>query len=233
MSNSASKLPILFLAASFVIAAACGPKSVNSDAVTALGNYVAAAKADAGAAAAGEGSLYVSQGRRMDLFRDFKARHVNDIVTIRVVESTLASTSADAKTSKDSSVSAQFPNFMGLEKKIKELPTLVDATSSSSFEGAGSTSRSTNLQTNVSARVTDVLPNGYLVIEGVREVRVNNENQLITITGVVRPEDISAGNVVLSSAVAQMSIRLQGKGLVSQPLNPGWLYRILNVVLPF
>jgi flagellar L-ring protein precursor FlgH len=85
----------------------------------------------------------------------------------------------------------------------------------------------------VSARVVDVLPNGYLVVEGAREVRLNNENQTITITGVVRPVDISQNNEVLSSAIAQMSVKVQGKGLVSQPLNPGWLFKILNGILPF
>ena len=233
MSLTTKIMPVLFLTAAIGVTAGCKPKSVNSDAVVALGNYVAEAKADSTALTAGEGSLYVNQGRRADLFRDFKARDRNDMVTIRVVESTLASTSADAKTSKDSSMKAEIPNFFGLENKIKELPSLVDAKSSSSFEGAGSTSRSTNLQTSVSARVVDVLPNGYLVVEGVREVRVNNENQLVTISGMVRPEDISPGNVVLSSAVAQMSVRVQGKGLVSQPLKPGWLFKILNGIMPF
>jgi flagellar L-ring protein precursor FlgH len=79
----------------------------------------------------------------------------------------------------------------------------------------------------------DVLPNGYLVVEAVREVRLNNETQTVYLTGVVRPEDISRNNVVLSSAVAQMTVRVQGRGIVSEPLKPGWLYKILNGILPF
>jgi flagellar L-ring protein precursor FlgH len=71
------------------------------------------------------------------------------------------------------------------------------------------------------------------VVEGKREIHVNNENQSIYLTGIVRPEDISSGNVVASSAIAQMSVRLQGKGVVSQPIKPGWLYKILNNILPF
>jgi flagellar L-ring protein precursor FlgH len=89
------------------------------------------------------------------------------------------------------------------------------------------------LQTSLTARVIDVLPNGYLVVEGMREIRVNNENQGVYLTGVVRPADISPGNVVLSSAVAQMTVRVQGRGVVSQPIMPGWLYKILNNILPF
>jgi len=214
-------------------AAACGPKAVHSDAAEALGAYVSDAAKEQPAAPSAEGSLWVSSGRRSDLFRDFRARDVNDIVTIRVVESTLASSSADAKSSKDSSVSAEIDALFGLENSIKELPNLVGGTSSSTYEGKGSTTRETTLQTTLSARVVEVLPNGYLVVEGAREVRVNNENQTVVLTGVVRPDDLSRGNVVLSSAVAQMSVRVQGRGIVSQPLKPGWLYRIMSGILPF
>ena len=128
---------------------------------------------------------------------------------------------------------AGFDALFGAEKKIKELPSLVSGKADSSYEGKGSTSRTTTLQTNMTARVIDVLPNGNLVVEGMREVRVNNENQVLYITGVVRPVDISRNNVVLSSSVAQMAVRVQGRGVVSQPLRPGWLYRILMGVMPF
>ncbi len=180
-------------------AGACGPKSVGSEAIAALGTYVSEASAGQEAPSSGEGSLWVNHGRGSNLFRDFKAREVNDIVTIRVVETTLASTSADAKTSKDSSVSAEIGNLAGLERRIKELPNLVNAKSSSSFEGAGSTSRSTSLRTNLAARVVKVLPNGYLVVEGVREIRLNNENQTIFVTGVVREREdaIEARDIAL------------------------------------
>ena len=90
----------------------------------------------------------------------------------------------------------------------------------------------TALSTTISARVKDVLPNGYLVLEGVREVQLNDENQTVYITGVVRPEDITASNMVSSSSVAELAVRVEGRGTVSQPLRPGWLYRILSM-LPF
>jgi flagellar L-ring protein FlgH len=181
----------------------------------------------------GEGSLWTNNGYRTDLFRDLKARYVNDVVTIRVVETTQAVASADAKNSKDTKATAGFDNLFGAEKLINELPTMVSGSSNSSFEGKGSTSRETTLETNLTARVIEVLPNGYLVVEGKREVRVNNENQSVYLTGVVRPEDINPRNVVYSSAVAQMSVRVQGRGAVSKPINPGWLYKILTGILPF
>jgi len=235
VSNIHTRLSYLScLALLLAPATGCKPKSVStSEAANALSAYVAEAKNPIHAETHAEGSLWVDHSQRSDLVRDFRARELNDSVTIRVVETTVASTSADAKTTKDSEMSTQIDNLFGLENNIKELPNLVNGKSSSAFKGAGSTSRTSSLVTNVSARVVDVLPNGYLVVEGAREVRLNNENQTITIAGIVRPVDISQNNVVLSSAISQMSVKVQGKGLVSQPLNPGWLFKILNGILPF
>ncbi len=182
---------------------------------------------------AAEGSLWTSNGYFSSLYRDPKARFVNDMVTIVVSENTQAVASADAKTTRDTANSANFDNLFGIEKKISELPNLLSGKSSSSFTGTGETSRATTLQTTLSARVVDVLPNGYLVVEGFRELRVNNENQSVYLTGVIRPEDIALNNTIPSAAVAQMSVRVQGKGVVSQPTKPGWLYRILTGILPF
>jgi flagellar L-ring protein precursor FlgH len=162
-----------------------------------------------------------------------KARHVNDVVTIRVYETTQAVASADAINSRETSASAGFDHLFGAEKLVSELPNLVGGESSSSFEGSGSTSRATTLQTNLTARVVDVLPNGYLVVEGMREINVNNESQSVYLTGVVRPQDIDSNNTVYSSAVAQMKVSVEGRGVVSQPIKPGWLFRILNGIMPF
>jgi flagellar L-ring protein precursor FlgH len=72
-----------------------------------------------------------------------------------------------------------------------------------------------------------------LVVEGKREIRVNNENQSVVLLGIVRPNDINKSNMVPSSAIAQMSVHVQGRGTVSQPIKPGWLYKILTGILPF
>jgi len=211
----------------------CGPKKVPMTAASGLGAYVTEASAQAVPPQSSEGSLWVAQGANSNLFRDFKARQVNDVVTILVAETTSANATADAANSKNSTASIGMNSLFGLEKKIKELPNLVDGKSNMTFQGNGSTMRATTLTTAMTARVKGVLPNGYLVIEGVREIRVNNENQTIYLTGVVRPEDINARNVVLSSAIAQMEVRVQGRGVVSQPLKPGLLYRILSGIFPF
>lgn len=213
--------------------AGCGPKAARVTDPTDLGAYVASAKAQPTPAPTAEGSLWVNNGRRSDLFSDFRAREINDVVTVVVNESVQALASADSQSTKATDATLGFDHLFGMEKKIKELPTLVSGKSSADFKGTGSTSRTTTLQANLTARVIDVLPNGNLVIEGVREIRVNHENQTLYITGVVRPADISRYNTVPSAAVGQMAVRVQGRGLVSEPLKPGWLYRILTGVLPF
>ncbi len=211
----------------------CTKTTVQVKDPTNLKDYIETAKMRSLEEERAEGSLWSNSGRQSDLFRDLKAYNIDDIVTIWVSESTQALASADASNSRNTSASAGFDNLFGLEKSISELPTMVSGKSKSSFEGKGSTSRQTTLAANLTARVVDVLPNGYLVVEGMREIRVNNENQSLYLSGVVRPEDISPNNIVSSSAVAQMSVRLEGRGVVSQPIKPGWLYKILNGILPF
>jgi flagellar L-ring protein precursor FlgH len=125
------------------------------------------------------GSLWTSSGQYSNLFRDMKARYVNDVVTIRVLESTQAVSSASASNNRKSGMSAGIDQLAGLQDGVKELPELVSASGQISFNGQGATNRATQLQTTLTARVVDVLPNGYLVVEGRREVRVNNENQMV------------------------------------------------------
>lgn len=224
---------LFILSSVLFLTVGCGPKTVKTGSIAALEKYVTEAKQPVSPDGRSDGSLWVNSAQRSDLFRDPKARDINDMVTIRVIESTAASAVANAQNSKNASAQTSVNNLFGLENKIKELPSLVNAKTNNSYEGKGSTSRVTSVQTNLAARVVDVLPNGYLVVEGVKEIRLNNETQSVFLTGVVRPEDISRDNVILSSDVAQMTVRLQGKGVVSQTLKPGWLYSLLNGILPF
>ena len=98
------------------------------------------------------------------------------------------------------------------------------------FEGAGGTTRTTELTTMVTARVAEVLPNGDLVVEGIREIEINGDRTIVVLTGVVRPADIKPGNVVLSPQVGQLRIRSISKGLIKDSLEPGWLITVLNKV---
>ena len=167
------------------------------------------------------------------LMGDFRARHVNDLVTVRVIESIAAAGTADSSLSKSSAGSASVDKLFGLESK---LPTLIDPTdlvgtsSDTKFAGGGTTTRSGELTATMTARVAEVLPNGDLVLEGAREIDINGDRQIVVLTGVVRPSDVTPANTVLSTQIGQLSIRYFGRGLIRDNLKPGWLIRILNKI---
>jgi flagellar L-ring protein precursor FlgH len=130
---------------------------------------------------------------------------------------------------------------LGWEGKIGELGLPADfdneamfkASLTNSFDGSGQTSRNETMSASITARVIEVAPNGNLFIRGARKVRVNNETQYITLTGLVRPADISPDNTVLSSYIAEASIEYTGSGPVSDKQRPGWLMRAVDFVWPF
>jgi flagellar L-ring protein FlgH len=167
------------------------------------------------------------------LLPDLRARHVNDLVTVRVVESISALGSADSSLDKNSNASASLTSLFGLESKY---PGWLDPTSlaalatNTTFSGGGSTTRTGELSATLSARVVEVLPNGDLALEGVREVDINGDIQILVLSGVVRTADIGPGNVVPSTAVGQMRIRYFGRGLIKDNLKPGWVVRVLNKI---
>jgi len=168
-----------------------------------------------------------------NLGSDFRARDVNDLVTIQVVESITASGTADTALGKKSTNAASLGKLFGLETK---LPSMLDATnlaspsSSSNFAGSGSTSRSGALTAVMTARVVEVLPNGDLVLEGAREIDINGDRQVVVLTGVVRRVDLAPDNSVTSTRVGQLRIRYFGNGLIKDSIKPGWLARILNKI---
>jgi len=167
------------------------------------------------------------------LFADLRARRVNDLVTVRVVENITASGSADSALDKKSNAAASVTNLFGAETKF---PGWLDATSlaalgtNTGFTGSGTTNRAGSLSAVITTRVIEVLPNSDLVLEGIREVDINGDRQFIVLSGIVRAADIGPGNVVPSTAVGQMQIRYFGKGLIKDNLKPGWIIRGLNKV---
>jgi flagellar L-ring protein FlgH len=164
---------------------------------------------------------------------DKRARRLNDLVTIRVVESISASGTADANLSKDSEAHLGLPNFFGLENKLPssmDPANLINSNSNTKFTGGGATNRAGELTAVLTARVAEVLPNGDLVLEGAREIAINGDRQMIVLTGVVRPADILPNNTVLSTQIGQFSVRYFGNGLIKDSLKPGFLVRFLNKI---
>jgi flagellar L-ring protein precursor FlgH len=174
-------------------------------------------------------SLYSAASPNLYLFRDLKARNVNDIITINVVESSTATNSANTSTQKKGDVSAAAPSLFG----IKTPANLLQASSGLDFTGTGATTRTGQLSASISARVSQVLPSGDLAIEGTKQMTINGEHQMLKVRGTIRQFDIAPNNVVLSTAIANMEVVFDGKGIVSDANKPALLSRIFKYILPF
>jgi flagellar L-ring protein precursor FlgH len=175
----------------------------------------------------------MSWGWMNGLALDTRARNVNDILTIRVIENISGAGSADAALSKESEGSASIMSLFGLETKVPSpinLGSLLGGKSATDFQGNGTTTRQGVLTAMMTARVAEVLPSGDMVIEGVREIDINGDRQILVLTGVVRPADVGPSNVVLSPSVGQLRIRYFGQGLMRDNLRPGFLIRLINKI---
>lgn len=202
---------------------------------SALDQFVEAAhRRAASMGVASPGSLYSGPAVLSDMAIDLKARNIDDVVTIVVNEQASAVSTGQTKTSRASSANAAVTSLAGTLPAAGKLANLANANSTVTLNGDGTTSRQTTLTTTITARVSDVLPNGYLVIEGHRSVIVNSENQVVTLRGVVRPADLSNANTVASSSIAQMELKIDGRGVVNDAIHrPNFIYRLLLGLLPF
>lgn len=187
-------------------------------------------------APATKGSLWTE--RKGGLFYDMKARHVGDILTVAIFERASASKQAETSTGRKNSASADISKFFGLEKKLGKLNGAIDPTNligtsyENDFKGSGKTSRKEDLVATLTTQVLELLPNGNLRIEGGKTVTVNRESQLIQLTGIVRPSDVSPGNVVDSMNILDARISYTGEGVISDKQGQGWLTRILDLAWP-
>ncbi len=183
------------------------------------------------------GSLWTE--RQGGLFGDNKGAHVGDIITVAIFERASASQEATTETGRQSSTSAGLSSLFGLEKNIATINGAIDpaallgAKYSSDFSGSGKTSRKEDLVATLSTQVVEVLPNSNLRIHGSKTVTVNNEDQVVSLAGVVRSSDISSGNIVNSKNILDARISYTGKGVISDKQKQGWLVRLLDNVWPF
>jgi flagellar L-ring protein precursor FlgH len=179
------------------------------------------------------GSVWTPTALFSDLSSDLRARRVGDIVTILVREKASAVSSGTVKTQRNSSLQASISAAGGITRPTGPLVNLAKAGTSSALDGQGATTRDTTLTASISTVVTQVLPNGSLVIQGTKNVKINTENQVLGLRGIVRPVDLSAGNIVSSDRVAQMDLQVNGKGVVGDSVKrPFILYRLLMDILP-
>lgn len=183
------------------------------------------------------GAIWVPGSRQF--FKDSRAHAVGDIVTITVEETASASSKAATGASRSHDQQSGILGLLNLGSKLvnRGIPLasngLVDTTSDRSFTGNGNTTRQDTLSGNIAAVVTQVMPNGLMVIRGQREVLVNYEKQIMTLQGIIRQEDITSVNTISSQKIAEARIAYSGNGLVDEAQTPQYGVRLLDKVLPF
>lgn len=175
-----------------------------------------------------------------NLYSDQVARKPGDLITILVKETTSVTDDQKTSTSRENDIDAQVkmlpetsrvPSVQG-SSTIGALPGVTLA-SSKEFEGAGKYTAKGEMRAVITGRVTDVLDNGNLVVEGRRTVRVNNDSKTIVVSGVIRTADVRSDNTVASEKLHNFQVAIEGEGPLSRAQQEGWLARLFDVVWPF
>lgn len=173
-------------------------------------------------------------------FNDQRASRVGDILTVNVAITDSARLDNESERSRDNNEGFRLNALFGLESVLSNaLPAdasadaLVNLDSDSGSEGSGSIDREEQIDTTIAAVVTQILPNGNMVIEGRQEVRVNFEKRELIVAGVVRPEDIASDNTIESSKIAEARISYGGQGHISDVQQPRYGQQVMDILLPF
>ena len=211
------------------------PAQAAPAAASPLDRYVAEASTrPSDANLASPGSIWSPSSRLADAARDLRASQVDDIVTIVVSEQSTATATGATKTARTSKTSNSVTALAGLTRATGPFANLAGASGATSLDGQGTTSRQTTMTTTLTARVVAVLPNGNLVLAAAKDVQINSEHQEVVVRGVIRPTDLGADNQVNSDRLAQLEVRVNGKGVVNDAVRrPFFLYRLLLGLLPF
>jgi flagellar L-ring protein FlgH len=170
-------------------------------------------------------------------FKDQRAHQIGDILTIKVNFTDQANITNETQRSRKNSETSTVNDFFGLKKLPvlnSPLPvTMFDGASDASSDGKGSVARQEQLVTNVAGVVTQMLPNGNMVVEGKQEIRVNFELRELIVAGIIRPEDIESDNTIDSAKIAQARIAYGGRGQITDVQQPRYGQQVLDVLLPF
>lgn len=175
-----------------------------------------------------DGAIFQA-GQQMELFSDLKARRVGDVLTIVLNESITGSKAAVTKTTKTTATANTGPTILGRSITHNGVPIL-DTTlnGSNTFDGEGSSTQSNSLAGSLTVTVMEVKANGNLVVQGDKTLKLNQGDEFVRLSGVVRPADIATNNTVTSDKLADARISYSGKGAVAQANSMGWLARFFN-----
>lgn len=164
-----------------------------------------------------------------NIFEDIRANRVGDTITVLLEEQTAASKSASTNTAKSSAIALQDPTVFGRTPSNGGNPFANNSVDSSTeFAGSGDTSQSNSLSGSITVTVVDVLPNGNLFIRGRKSLTLNQGSEDITVTGIIRPIDITPENTINSGQIADAKITYGGEGMIAESNSAGWLTRFFN-----
>jgi len=182
---------------------------------SALNAYIERVRAHSAEETRTPGSLWSDSGTLARLSTDVKAVHLYDVVQIVVSETLAAETDGGVKNSRASSANAAITALFGAIKSSNALQNLLGQNATSALTAQGQSTTNSSLATAFGGEVVDVLPNGMLVVEAVRQLTFSQQTQLIKLRGLVRPEDVNASNQVQSSAMTDLELEVTGKGIIN------------------
>ena len=193
-----------------------------------LSEYIARVKGTVLASPA-PGSLWSPDSPFADLASDYKARRVNDVVIVNIVEQTSSTNNGAIKSARTFSANSGLTGLFGQVKASNALQNLASPSSANNLSGQAQASSSSTLQTTIAGTVVAVLPNGYLVIEAQRKEAVDNQQQTLTLRGVIRPGDLASDDSVNSTSISNLEILLNGHGVISDGTRPP--NKVINTIL--
>ena len=212
-------LALLMLALGMPVAQAWGHKHKKKSKETppdiALDQYIQQVTAESRLETRTVGSIWSDEGRLTRIYTDVRAMHVHDPISVVVSESLAASTDGTVKDSRSSSANSQVASLLGRLAASNALNNLVSQSSGSSLSAQGQSVTDSSLSTVFGGEVEAILPNGMMVIQAVRQLTFSQQTQLITLRGLIRPEDINSQNQILSTNISDLEIQVTGKGIVN------------------
>jgi flagellar L-ring protein precursor FlgH len=165
---------------------------------------------------------------------DYKARDIGDLIMVRLVDSFAANTSGENSTSRQFSTQSGVTGLLGQLGPNNSLQNLFNANSTTTLDGKGATTMSSSLQLVLAGHIVQVMPNGVMIVEAVRDFTVGNDRQTVVLRGLVRPGDVAIDNSILSSQVSSMELEIKGKGSVADASSrPNIVVRTLLKLLSF
>ncbi len=209
-------------------------ESKPSVAAASLSSYLERVRTENSNVQALPGSIWTDSGRLTRMTTDVRAMRPHDLISVVVSENLAASTDGTVKNSRASNASSSVSALFGNLHPGNALQNLVNQTSSSGLNAQGTSATNSSLSTTFGGQVIEVLPNGMLVIEAARQVEFSQQTQTILLRGLVRPEDISQQNQVLSTAISSLELEVRGKGIINDYTHrQNALVRLLQKILIF